>query len=298
MSSLTNLLTYDYKKNMIFAPIKTENVPGGTMTFKRINVSTRLEDGSEGELIFKTPGKNHFCFGIKEFCNEKGEINGRSMGICIWSKDGPTEEEKTWSTKFDEMMDWVMEHIISKKVELGLPKLTKDKLEDGFSPMFWKEDNRGNRIEGQGPVLNGKVWEGKGRIRTIFHEVVGEEMKGKKIVRKTVPIIDPAKALLRQYCTVEAALTLDSLYIGGYKRPQLKLYQVVAKMNNRGPKNVLAMEDEDEDEDDVIGKHNPEQNTEEKKEDDIENSDDEEEKKPEVKPKKIVRRKKVPVTEN
>lgn len=287
---ITDLINYDYKNNMVFSPIKTENVPGGNMTFKRINISTRFPDGSEGELIFKTPGKEHFCFGIKEFLNEKGEINGRSMGICIWSKDNPTENEKKWVEQFEGMMDWAMEHIISKKVELGLPKLTKEKLEDGFSPLFWKEDKQGTRVEGQGPVLNAKVWEGKGIIRTVFHQVVGEVRKK----RQTVPIVDPAKALLKQYCTVEAAFTLDSLYIGGYKRPQLKLYHVVAKMNNRGPKDILTMDDE-EDEDDVIGNHDSEQTEKstEKKEDDIHYSGDEGTKtEEEVKPKKIVRRKK------
>lgn len=296
---ITNLLTYDYKQDMIFSPIKSENVPGGNMTFKRINITTRLPDGSEGELIFKTPGKNHFCFGIKEFLNERGDVNGRSMGICIWSKDSPSDEEKLWAEKFEGMMDWCLEHIISVKVELGLPKLTKDKLEDGFSPLFWKEDPQtGKRVAGQGPVLNAKVWESKGRIRTVFHEVTGEERRGKRTVRKTVPIIDPAAALLKQYCSVEAAMTLDSLYIGGYKRPQLKLYHVVAKMNHRGPRDVLINVDEDEDDDDVIGNHAEEQEKqaerkeEERKEDDIENSDNEAEKKEEVKPKKIVKRKK------
>lgn len=296
MPALTNLINYDFKKNMIFSPIKVETIPDGSLTFRRVNITTFLPDGSEGALIFKTPGEEHFCFGIKEFVDAKTkEVNGRAMGICIWSKDhqdkngekvsGPTPEEKAWSKKFEEMMDYCLDHLISIKEGLGMPKLTKEKIEDGFSPLFWSEDKSGKRVADKGPVLNAKVWETKGQIRTVFHEAYGT---GKQ--KKTVPIADPAKTLLKTYCSVNAAFTLDSLYIGGYKRPQLKLYHVIARINSNGPQSILDMEEDEEEEPKDIAEQMTEAPAVRQEEEDVPNSDDDA---VEEKPKrKVVRRRK------
>ena len=153
MASLTDLTTYDYKKNMIFGPVKIENVPGTAkdgkkaLTYRRINITTKLPDGSEGQLIFKTPNDNHFCFGIKEF-EQDGKVNGRSMGLSLYSKDNPSDKEIKWVENFEGMMDYCKEHLV--KVRDDLAESDNDlEIRDlkKFNPVYWPTYKDGPNVE-------------------------------------------------------------------------------------------------------------------------------------------------------
>jgi hypothetical protein len=298
--TLIDMSTYDFKNNLIFSPVKTESVPGSGkdgkkgLSYRRINITTKLPEGGEGQLIFDTPGENHFCFGIKEF-EQDGKINGRSMGFSLYDKDGPSEKQRKWVENFENMMEYCKQHLVKVRDDMELFDLELTDLKK-FNPLYWRINkegpNRGKRIEGVGPTMNAKIWESKGSVKTVFHEIYYD--KGHKKAR---PIIDPINTLVGTYCSIRSAMIFDSIYIGNSKSPQIKHYHVVCSMNNRNPKPIL---DIDEDEEPIDQPTNVagamldgiDHVEEEKKEEDIENSE-EEEKKEEVKPKKIVKRKKV-----
>ena len=77
-TQLTNYSTYDVK-NMTFSDVQECTIPGDGdgLTYKRINLGTKYQDGSYGELIVKTP--KYFSFGVSENIKKPGEY---SFPLC------------------------------------------------------------------------------------------------------------------------------------------------------------------------------------------------------------------------
>jgi hypothetical protein len=260
MSRLTNLLDYDFKNNIIFSNPRVEKIPGigekgkSALTYQRILISTKFSDGSEGDLIFATPGDDHFSYGLGENTSpETGKVTGHSLPICLYNKDGPTDNEKKWVAQFNEVMEFCKEHLVTVQQKLGIVDLEVRDLKK-FNPLFYKKEknkessNFGKVIEGAGPIFYAKTWESKGKICTVFHELYYEGSR-----RKTRLISDPT-TLTGTYCTVRAAFKFESIYIGGGKySPQIKLYHVIAKTASHGPRSILNIEEEEEEVEESMG---------------------------------------------
>ena len=62
--------------------------------YKRIKIETKLPNGKISPLVLETPFL--FSFGVSERKNqETGQLNGYSIPVCLWKKDGkPNQEEK------------------------------------------------------------------------------------------------------------------------------------------------------------------------------------------------------------
>ena len=94
-TQITPIQGYDTKR-MVFSEPISGTIPDSKpkIEFKRINISTKNEDGSTGELIL--PTTRLFSFGVSENTSqETGKVNGYTFPLCLWNKDCPTEEEKT-----------------------------------------------------------------------------------------------------------------------------------------------------------------------------------------------------------
>ena len=168
-TQLTPADSYDVN-NMIFSDAVSGSIPDSKVKieFKRINISTRNEDGSEGELVL--PTSRLFSFGVSENTSqETGKVNGYTFPLCLWSRDnGPTEEEKAWTDKFNEIVDRCIKHLLDNKEELDLFDLTKSDLvrsKGGLNPLYWKKEKHVNKsgkavlrvVPGTGPTLYTKL---------------------------------------------------------------------------------------------------------------------------------------------
>ena len=83
-TQLTPAEGYLPKKRMIFSEPVLGEIPDSKpkIEFKRINIFTRNEDGTEGELII--PTERLYSFGISENTSqETGKITGYTFPLCL-----------------------------------------------------------------------------------------------------------------------------------------------------------------------------------------------------------------------
>jgi hypothetical protein len=152
--------------------IFSEPIPGSIpdskpkIEFKRINISTRNDDGSKGELII--PTTRLFSFGVSENTSqETGKVNGYTFPICLWSKDSPTEEEKAWTDLFDKVVEKCIDHLVENREEIEMFELSRGdltKTKGGLNPLYWKKEKHVENgktimrvVPGSGPTLYTKL---------------------------------------------------------------------------------------------------------------------------------------------
>ena len=215
--------------NMVFSKPEVGNIPGSAMNFQRIRISTKNQDGTMGDLVI--PTETIFSFGVQENTDmASGAVNGYTMPLCLWNKDGPTDEEKAFSDKFDEIVEHIKEYVIDHRDDIEKYDLEMTDLKK-FNPLYWKRE-KGKIVEGRGPTLYAKLLVSKkdgNRIMTTFIDSdTGEEIE------------DPMD-LLKKYCYVNAAIKFESIFIGTKVSLQVKLYEASVKMLSTGPKRLLKI---------------------------------------------------------
>ena len=216
-------------KNMIFGKPQENNITLGdgktTIKFFRIPVGVKNPDGTVGELVFAT--EKVFSFGLQENKNDTGKVDGYSIPLCMFDRDGATDAQEKWLTGFNNAIDKCKDHVISVKDQLERYDLEESELKR-FNPMYYKRE-KGKIVEGRGPTLYPKLLvskkENPPKILTGFQDANDDE-------------IDPL-TLLGKYCWITAAVKVESIFIGAKISPQIKLYEAVAKPMQSKSKRLL-----------------------------------------------------------
>lgn len=228
MSDNTQLTTasgYDTKR-MIFSEAQQGSIPNSVpaINYRRISIQTRNEDGTTGDLIF--PTSQLFSFGVSENTNpETGKVNGYVMPLCLWNRDGATDEEKGLSDTIDKVIEKCKEHLIEKREEIEQYDLAMSDLKK-FNPLYWKKD-KGKVVDGTGPTLYAKLIVSKkqDKIVSMFYNNEGEEV---------APL-----SLLGKYCYANAAVKIESIFIGNKISIQIKLYECEVRLMDTGMKRMM-----------------------------------------------------------
>jgi hypothetical protein len=220
---------------MLFSDPFQGSIPGGgpSISFQRINISVRNKDGSVGELIM--PTSRLFSFGVSENVDPgSGKVNGWTFPLCMWSKDGPTKEEKEWTDTFDAIVERCTEHVLDNKEKLDKYELEKSDLKK-FNPMYWKKEKK--MVNGK-PVL--AVVDGAGP--TLYTKLIFSK-KNDKFVTKFFDTndnpIDPLTDLMGKYCYTNSAVKIESIFVGNKISLQVKLYEAVVEPMQTGGKRLL-----------------------------------------------------------
>ena len=228
-TQLSNPETYDVKRMVFSKAIKGESAEGGPkINFYRIMVNTQNEDGTVGELIF--PTSELFSFGVSAnvAMDGSGTVSGHSLPLCLWNKDNPLPVEKAFSSKLDEVVERVKDHLLepSTKAEIQKYDLDRSDLKKLNSFIYWKKE-KGVVVEGTGPTLYPKLIESKktGKVITSFFDAKGEEL-------------DPF-SLMGKYCYVKAAIKIESIFIGAKINIQVKVYEAEVRLIEQGTKRLL-----------------------------------------------------------
>jgi len=224
-NQLSDYLNFN-TENMVFSKPEIGNIPGQKINFKRVRIACKNSDGSIGDLIFSTPEKLH-SFGLQESRDmATNKLNGYVLPICLWSRNGPTEDEKKFTETFNHIAEYCKTYLLDhkediEKYDLDLADLKK------FNPLYWKME-KGKPVEGRGPMLYLKVLHSKkqDKINTIF---VDEE---------TNKEIDPFK-ILNKPCTITAAIKFESIFIGNKISLQVKLYEVIVRQIDNSIRGLL-----------------------------------------------------------
>ena len=242
-TQLTPAEGYLPKERMIFSEPVLGEIPDSKpkIEFKRINIFTRNEDGTEGELII--PTERLYSFGISENTSqETSKITGYTFPLCLWSRDGATKEEMTWTDTFNSIVECCIDHLIDNreeidKFELERNDLTKSK--GGLNPLYWKmekiiDEKTGKpsrvKVPGCGPTLYVKLVYSKkqDKFLTQFYDLDGEFVE--------------ADTLMGKHCYVKSAVKIESIFIGSRISLQIKLYEAMVEPSKSGMKRLLPLE--------------------------------------------------------
>jgi hypothetical protein len=211
---------------MVFSKPLIGTIPNSSMSFKRINIGTRNEDGTLGELIFET--ERLFSFGISENTDpSSGKITGYSMGLCMWSKDGATKKEKEWTDTYNAVVEKCKDHLIETSSSVGLHDLEKSDLKK-FGALYRKRDDKGKIVESVGPTLSAKLIQNKkdNNVMTVFYDQNGNDINYTSLVGK-------------KFCNIKGAIKIESIFIGAKIAFQVKLYETEVQMIESGMKRLL-----------------------------------------------------------
>ena len=227
-TKLTSANGYNVK-NMIFSKPEVGSIPGSIpkISFKRIRIGTKYEDGSSGDLILETP-PHLFSFGLQE--NRElgsGKVNGYVLPLCLWNKNGASEDEKRFTEIFEQIVNQCKQHLLESKDEIERYDLDMSDLKK-FNPLYWKTE-KGKIVEGTGPVLYIKMMMSKKnqKITTMFiDEETNEEISPFNVMNK--------------YCFIRGAIKFESIFIGNKISLQLKLYEAVVKPMDTERKTLLT----------------------------------------------------------
>jgi len=215
--------------NIIFSTPVISNIPDSKLTSKRIHLSTKNPDGTIGELCMSTG--QIYSFGINVNLDQKSkEITGYSMPLCLFNKNGPSEEEKAFVDKMNEIVEKCKDHIIENKDELEQFTLEKSELKKINNSLYYKRDpkNKAKILDGVGPTLYAKLMfdKKKNKITTcFFNDVTGEEMNPTDLMEK--------------HCYATACIKFESIFIGNKISMQIKLYECGVKPVDSGRKALL-----------------------------------------------------------
>jgi hypothetical protein len=238
-TQITPIKGYDVNR-MVFSEAISGAIPDSKpkIEFKRINISTKNEDGTVGELIL--PTSRLFSFGVSEnMSQETGKVNGYTFPLCLWNRESPTEEEKAWTDLFDKIVDKCVDHLVDNREEIEMFELSKadlTKSKGGLNPLYWKKEKHTNEqgktvmrvVPGSGPTLYTKL---------IFSK------KNDKFLSQFFDINDePLNALdlMGKYCYTNAAIKIESIFIGSRISLQVKLYEAVVEPTSSGMRRLLA----------------------------------------------------------
>lgn len=240
-TQLTHVSGYDAKTRMIFGEPMTGTVPSAgsaKISYKRVNISTRNEDGTVGELIL--PTVRLFSFGVSENKSiDTGEVNGYTFPICLYNRDGPSDEEKEWVQTFNNIVENCMDWLLDNKEDLDQFELTRGdltKIKGGFNPLYWKREKA---MENGKPVM--KIVDGTGP--TLYPKLIFSKKNDKFLTQFYDHLTDePLKPmdLMGKYCYAESAIKIESIFIGARIALQIKLYETTVEIMQSGMKRLLT----------------------------------------------------------
>ncbi len=240
-TQLTPAEGYNPKERMIFSEPISGEIPDSKpkIEFKRINISTRNEDGSEGELII--PTERLYSFGVSQNTSqETGKVTGYTFPLCLWNRDGATRAEKTWTDTFTAIVDNCIDHLVDNREEIDMFELTRGDLtknKGGLNPLYWKKEKHKDEksgktvlrvVPGRGPTLYAKLIYSKkhDKFLTQFFDTNDEPIE--------------ARTLMGKHCYSNGAVKIESIFIGSRISLQVKLYEAVVEPSKLGMKRLLA----------------------------------------------------------
>jgi len=228
-TQICDISTFD-ARNIVFGKPQENNITladSKKIRYFRVNIGYKNPDGTTGDLILRT--EKLFSYGIQENKNpNNGKVDGFSMALCLWDRDGATPSQSKFVSVFEKAMDAAKEHIVQVKDEVEKYDLEANDLKH-FSPLYWKRE-KGVKVPGKGPTLYPKLLVSKKEdpplIRSSFYfDHNDQDVNPREIIGK--------------YCHVEAAIKIESIFVGSKVSPQVKLQEACIRLASEKPKRLL-----------------------------------------------------------
>ena len=205
--------------NIVFSKPEVGSIAGSIpkISFKRIRLAVRNPDHSVGEFVMLSPA-NLLSFGLQENIEMgTGVVNGYQFPVCLYNKNGASEEEKKFVTMFNQIVEHCKKHLVGHRDDIEKYDLEMNDLKK-FNPLYWKME-KGKIVEDRGPMMYLKVVNNRAtdKISTFF------------IDDETNTFMDP-KDLLNKRCLTTVAIKFESIFIGNKISIQIKLKEAIVRL--------------------------------------------------------------------
>lgn len=253
---------YDWNEdNIVFCDPVVKTVPGTEpkISFYSIPVLTKNvdengnPDGTMGDLVLGFD--KMFSFGVQENLDPTTKaVTGHSVALTMYNRDGATEKEIRAVSVIENVIKKAKDFLLENKKVIKKPKLEISDLKNMDNLLYWKLDEEGNKVQGQGPTFSPKLIEFKERkddkgnvkpyqMNSIFYEV-DENGDFTEVDENGDPIIvNPLKYLStknsKNYCYIRAAIKIEDIYFGSKICVRCKVTEADVTAVNMGPKRLL-----------------------------------------------------------
>ena len=233
LSSIENVTEND----IVFHEAKEYSLLKSEIKYERIKIERKLPNGKFSPLIVETPFL--FSFGIKERRNkETGKLNGYSIPVCLWKKDGkPNQEEQDFFNVLTTIHNICRSHLEKNYGDNESACLGEILYYKQIETKNEKGKRKKKKDKSSAPVLYVKLIysEKTKKILSLFR------MKGKQNV-KPLEYID-------QYFNTKMAIIFESIYLAkNIISLQIKAHEVYIKpLKPREP--ILEIKESDDEED-------------------------------------------------
>jgi hypothetical protein len=226
MSQLTSIHEFN-PENLRYGKPIMGTVPDSNPAVKtiRVPVTYKYSDGSYGPLMVST-GKV-FSFGLGEnVSQETQKVTGYSMPLCLYNRDGPTQDEILFVTVFNGIVESAKVHLVEHKEDVEKYELEMSDLKK-FNPLYYKKI-KGVPVPGMGPTLYAKCIMAKKTqsIMSMFYD------------SRTGLDINPLD-LIGKYCLATSVIKFESVFLGANISYQIKLYECEVEQLQQSMKRVL-----------------------------------------------------------
>ena len=216
MQRVERLTNYENFKpeNINFGVTRFGNVPGKDVSYEMVPITIEHnESGDYGSLLIKT--EKCFTFGAQQNLDkETGELTGWSLPIAMYDRLEPTEEQRKWVGKFNEIVECCKDFLVDHY------DFDRKQLTNFGNCMWWAKDDAT-----RGPTLYSKIITGKKskRFDTKFRMV--KDLKNN--TDEGVPI---TKEELVDNYNVIAVMMIDSIYVCGKNASlRVKVYEAMVE---------------------------------------------------------------------
>lgn len=216
--------------NIVFSKPEINNIPGNKLSYKRIRIN--IKNGDElSDLVLESP-PNLLSWGLSEQIDlQSNALNGYQIPVCLWSKNGPTPEEKKFTDTFDTICQYIKNYLVEHRDDIEQYSLEFADLKK-FNPLYWKTE-KGKVVEDRGPTLYAKCLYNKKteKVNTLFLN------EAENPPRRVNPL-----SLIGKPCFVKIALKLESIYIGTKISFQVKCQEVMFRPKEVPLRSLLCPE--------------------------------------------------------
>lgn len=228
-AQLNSISNFDFSKVIFEDPVEKSS-KNGEVTFQEVKVSCLNDDGSKGPLLFDTELLSSYGVQDDEYGGRK---IGYSLRLGLYSRGGPTPEEKAWVEGFESFMTNFKAKIIANKElykqwDLELSDLKK------LSPIYWKKDLKTGKLSEYGPSIYPKI------ISYPRKDGNGFDFGTEFFDNDTDMPIEPL--MVKGKCLIRAVLKIDSIFIGSKISLRFKIVEggVTMLADSNKPGRLLA----------------------------------------------------------
>lgn len=271
-------------ENLVYSKPEVKSIPGQKVSCKRVHLSYKVGDELQ-DVILESPPEL-LSWGLAEQHDMmSNQLTGYQLPICLWSKNGPSPQERTFTDIIDNISEHTKKYLVEHRDELEMYTLELAELKK-INPLYWKME-KGKKVEDKGPTLYAKCLYNK-RNETITTLFINEDLNCN---------VNPLSVLGKQ-CYVKFALKIESIFFGSKISLQVKLVEVLFRPKETVLRSLLApdadvrditKEEEIEEEEEVVEDEEEEEVVEEEEEE-VEEEEVVEEVKPVpvIEPKEVV----------